>query len=100
MDLWEKGDYTALVEDTIKVNKHQQPMGQRNKLAEHICRVYTQILLEGKLWQAVQWVAGRDKGGLLFPSDTDTNTGLTVNTPAPHHPQRAPLTSMKSCQLS
>eukprot|EP00957_Ditylum_brightwellii_P061560 4671549-Ditylum_brightwellii.AAC.1 len=36
MDLWEKGDYTALVEDTIKVNKHQQPTGQRNESAEHI----------------------------------------------------------------
>eukprot|EP00957_Ditylum_brightwellii_P203185 15333566-Ditylum_brightwellii.AAC.2 len=50
MDLWEKSDYTMLVEDTIK----------------------------GKLWQAIRWVTGRDKGGLLLLSDTDTNTGLTV----------------------
>eukprot|EP00957_Ditylum_brightwellii_P201833 15327426-Ditylum_brightwellii.AAC.1 len=78
MDLWEKGDYTVLVEDTIKVNKRQQPMGQHNKSAEHIRRVYTQMLLQGKLRQAVLWVTGRDKGGLLLPSDTDTNTGLAV----------------------
>eukprot|EP00957_Ditylum_brightwellii_P046960 3564845-Ditylum_brightwellii.AAC.1 len=38
MDLWEKGDYAALVEDTIKVNKHQQPTGQCYELAEHIRR--------------------------------------------------------------
>eukprot|EP00957_Ditylum_brightwellii_P188647 14361304-Ditylum_brightwellii.AAC.1 len=30
MDLWEKGDYKALVDDTIKVNKCQQLTGQRN----------------------------------------------------------------------
>eukprot|EP00957_Ditylum_brightwellii_P144514 11008383-Ditylum_brightwellii.AAC.1 len=53
MDLWDKGDYKVLVEVTIKVNRHQQPTGQCNKLAEHICRVYTQILLQGKLCQAV-----------------------------------------------
>eukprot|EP00957_Ditylum_brightwellii_P034311 2601815-Ditylum_brightwellii.AAC.1 len=36
------------------------------------------MLLQGKLCQAVRWVTGRDKGGLLLPSDTDSNTGLTV----------------------
>eukprot|EP00957_Ditylum_brightwellii_P208629 15358293-Ditylum_brightwellii.AAC.2 len=79
MDLWEKGDYMALAEDTIKVNKCQQPTGQRNELAKHIRWVYTQMLLQGKLWQAVRWVTGRDKGGLLLLSDIDTITGLTVN---------------------
>eukprot|EP00957_Ditylum_brightwellii_P177277 13504733-Ditylum_brightwellii.AAC.1 len=77
VDLWEKGDHKGLVEDTIKVNKCQQPTGQRNKLAEHICWVYTRMFLQGKLHQAVQWVTGRDKGGLFLPSDTDSNTGLT-----------------------
>eukprot|EP00957_Ditylum_brightwellii_P157480 11985447-Ditylum_brightwellii.AAC.1 len=53
MDLWEKGDYKVLVEDTIKVNKRQQSTGQCNKLAEHIRQVYTQMLLQGKLRQVV-----------------------------------------------
>eukprot|EP00957_Ditylum_brightwellii_P043810 3322308-Ditylum_brightwellii.AAC.2 len=78
MDLWEKGYCKALVEDIIKVNRRHQPTRQRNKLAGHICWIYTQMLLQGKLRQAVRWVTGRDKGGLLLPSDTNLNTGLTV----------------------
>eukprot|EP00957_Ditylum_brightwellii_P048908 3710482-Ditylum_brightwellii.AAC.1 len=78
MDLWEKGDHRALVEDTIKVNKHQQPTGQRNESAEHICQVYTHMFLQGKLRQVVGWVTGRDKGYLLLPTDTDSKTGLPV----------------------
>eukprot|EP00957_Ditylum_brightwellii_P139328 10618548-Ditylum_brightwellii.AAC.1 len=39
MDLWEKGNYVTLVEDTIKVNQHQQPSGQCNKFPDHICWV-------------------------------------------------------------
>eukprot|EP00957_Ditylum_brightwellii_P194525 14816663-Ditylum_brightwellii.AAC.1 len=78
MDLWEKGDCTMLVEDTIKVNKCQQPTGQQNELAEHICQVYTRMLLQGKLHQVVRWVTGRDKGGFLLPTDTDSKTCLPV----------------------
>eukprot|EP00957_Ditylum_brightwellii_P050686 3842673-Ditylum_brightwellii.AAC.1 len=36
------------------------------------------MLLKGKLHQAGRWVMGRDKGGLLLPSDISLNTGLTV----------------------
>eukprot|EP00957_Ditylum_brightwellii_P087874 6692542-Ditylum_brightwellii.AAC.1 len=49
MDLWEKGDFVALVEDT------------------------------GKLHQAVRWVTGRNKGGLLQPTNIDSKTGNLVS---------------------
>eukprot|EP00957_Ditylum_brightwellii_P001267 99487-Ditylum_brightwellii.AAC.1 len=78
MDLWEKGDFRALVEDTIKINKRQQPTGQKNKMPKHTRKVYTRMLLQSKLRQAVCWVTGRDKGGLLLPTDRDSKTSLPV----------------------
>eukprot|EP00957_Ditylum_brightwellii_P096733 7367239-Ditylum_brightwellii.AAC.1 len=74
MDLWEKGDYLALVEDTAKTNKTQQPTVQRKESLEHVRRVYTRMLLQGKLRQVVCWLTGRDKGGLLQPTDIDSKT--------------------------
>eukprot|EP00957_Ditylum_brightwellii_P189510 14424891-Ditylum_brightwellii.AAC.1 len=69
MDLWDKGGFLALVEDTATTNKTQQPTGQRTESVEHVWRVYTRMLLQGKLWQAVRWITGQDKGGLLQPTD-------------------------------
>eukprot|EP00957_Ditylum_brightwellii_P049497 3754346-Ditylum_brightwellii.AAC.1 len=77
MDLREKGDFASLVEDTMKINKHQQPTGQNDDSPDHICRVYTRMLLQGKLQQAVRWITGRDKGGLLQPTKIDSKTGDT-----------------------
>ena len=33
------------------------------------------MLLQGKLRQVVRWVTGRNKGGLLFPTDTGRKMG-------------------------
>eukprot|EP00957_Ditylum_brightwellii_P112147 8550659-Ditylum_brightwellii.AAC.1 len=38
------------------------------------------MLLQGKLHQAVRWVTGQDKGGLLQPNSTNSKTGNTINT--------------------
>eukprot|EP00957_Ditylum_brightwellii_P027760 2097577-Ditylum_brightwellii.AAC.1 len=45
-DLWEKGDFAALVEDTVKTNKTQQPTGQKQETKEHVRQVYTRMLLQ------------------------------------------------------
>eukprot|EP00957_Ditylum_brightwellii_P056427 4277166-Ditylum_brightwellii.AAC.1 len=79
MGLWEKGDYLALVEGTIKTNKTQQPTVQQRESLEHVCCVYTWMLLQGKLRQAVHWLTGRDKGELLQPTDINSKTGKPVN---------------------
>eukprot|EP00957_Ditylum_brightwellii_P024739 1869019-Ditylum_brightwellii.AAC.1 len=55
MDLWDKGKFLALVEDTANTNKTQHPTRQWRESLEHVCHVYMQMLLQGKLRQAVQW---------------------------------------------
>eukprot|EP00957_Ditylum_brightwellii_P053678 4067191-Ditylum_brightwellii.AAC.1 len=79
MDLWEKEDYLALVQDAVKTNKLQQPTIQRRNTIEHVCCVYTWTLVQGKLCQAVCWITGRDKSGLLQPTDDDSKTGKPVS---------------------
>eukprot|EP00957_Ditylum_brightwellii_P091893 6996885-Ditylum_brightwellii.AAC.1 len=79
MGLWEKGDYLALVEDTVKANKMQQSNVQQKESLEHIHCVYICMLLQGKLQQAVHWITGRDKGGLLQPTDVGSKTGKSVS---------------------
>eukprot|EP00957_Ditylum_brightwellii_P043798 3321436-Ditylum_brightwellii.AAC.1 len=79
MDLWEKGDCIALVEDTDKTDKMQQPNVQWRESLEHVRHVYTLILLWDNLCQAVHWITGRDKGGLLQPTDVNSKTGKPVS---------------------
>eukprot|EP00957_Ditylum_brightwellii_P142943 10891218-Ditylum_brightwellii.AAC.1 len=79
MDLWEKEDYLTLVKDTVKTNKTQQPTVQQRESLEHVRCVYTRMLLQGKLRQAVCWLTSRDKGGLIQPTDIDLKTGKPVS---------------------
>eukprot|EP00957_Ditylum_brightwellii_P011291 853799-Ditylum_brightwellii.AAC.1 len=69
MDLWDKVGFLALAEDTASTNKTQQPTRQWTEPLEHACHVYMRMLLQDKLRQAVRWITGQDKGGLLQPTD-------------------------------
>eukprot|EP00957_Ditylum_brightwellii_P083571 6352247-Ditylum_brightwellii.AAC.1 len=79
MDMWGKGEFITLVEDTASTNKTQQPTGQWKESLEHICHVYMKMLLQGELRQDVQWITGQDKGGLLQPTNVDSKTGKPVS---------------------
>eukprot|EP00957_Ditylum_brightwellii_P074962 5696650-Ditylum_brightwellii.AAC.1 len=41
--------------------------------------MFVNMLFQGKLQQAVRWLTGREKGGLLKPDDTCSKTGLAVS---------------------
>eukprot|EP00957_Ditylum_brightwellii_P024247 1829045-Ditylum_brightwellii.AAC.2 len=49
MELREKGDYTALVGDTVTVNQQQQPKNQQLELKHHVQCIFSCMLLQGKL---------------------------------------------------
>eukprot|EP00957_Ditylum_brightwellii_P103924 7918298-Ditylum_brightwellii.AAC.1 len=76
--LGEKGS-AVLVEDTIATNRTQQPIIQHREILEHVRCVYTWILLQGKLQQAVHWITSQEKGELLQPSDRCSKTGKLIN---------------------
>ena len=78
MDLCEKGDVSALVEDTLATNRAQQTSGQNNDKPDHVTKVYAGMLLQGKLRQVVRWATNREQGGPLLPTDTDSKSGRPV----------------------
>eukprot|EP00957_Ditylum_brightwellii_P157701 12003318-Ditylum_brightwellii.AAC.2 len=79
LNLWEKGNFAALVKNTVNTNKQQQPIRQQGKSKEHVQQVYTHMLPQGTLYQAIQWVTYYGKGGLLQSTKTDSKTGNIVN---------------------
>eukprot|EP00957_Ditylum_brightwellii_P118818 9062652-Ditylum_brightwellii.AAC.1 len=79
MDLWEKKEFAALVEDTIATNRRQQPTVQRKETHEHVGCIYTWMLLQGKVRQAVYWTTGLEKGGLSQLSDRCSKMGKLIS---------------------
>lgn len=78
MDLWEKGHWEALVEDTVRTNLRLRANSTENTDEETVRRVYCRLLLQGKVREAVRFLSGRIKGGVLQPNDIDTKSGLPV----------------------
>mmetsp|Transcript_14787 Transcript_14787/g.22031 ORF Transcript_14787/g.22031 Transcript_14787/m.22031 type:complete len:104 (-) Transcript_14787:357-668(-) len=58
-------------------------------------KTFVNMLFQGKLQQAVRWLTGRDKGGLLAPDDICSKTWLPVHEVlASKHPEpQVPLES-------
>ena len=79
MDLWEAKKHSTLINDTLRSNLTlQKPRKKSNEPADHTEKVFARLLLQGKLRQAVRWVTGREKGGVLHPTDIDAKTGKPV----------------------
>eukprot|EP00957_Ditylum_brightwellii_P037900 2866194-Ditylum_brightwellii.AAC.1 len=69
IDLWEAREYGQLVEDTVVTARRQLPANQRQESEAHVTKTFVNMLFQGKLQQAVRWLTGREKGGLLAPDD-------------------------------
>ena len=79
MDLWEAKKHSTLINDTLRSNLTlQKPRKKSTEPADHTEKVFARLLLQGKLRQAVRWVTGREKGGVLHPTDIDAKTGKPV----------------------
>ena len=56
------------------INSHKKAM-----TTEQVSKIFTHLLLSGKVRQAVRFATNRDKSGILNSSDVDTKTGKTVS---------------------
>eukprot|EP00957_Ditylum_brightwellii_P200725 15301848-Ditylum_brightwellii.AAC.1 len=79
IDLWEKGNYTALVEGTVQTNKKQHSTDQQLESKEYARQVYMWLLLQGKFSQAIRWVTGCEKGRILWLVDINFKTAGSVS---------------------
>jgi hypothetical protein len=77
IDLWYKGAFTALVDDTETElqNRHgSHPAADEETKA----RAYNAKVLSGRIRSAVRTLTSRDQGGVLQPDDKCTKTGRPV----------------------
>ena len=77
LDLWAQKKYDLVQEAsrcdrTYRNNRHRQD----HRDDDHIERVFTRLMLLGKVRAAMRWLTSRSKGHVLSPSDT---TSITVN---------------------
>jgi hypothetical protein len=79
MDLWEGGSIAELVQDTVATAMRGAGGSQASSDDDIIAIRYHSMVIEGKLWAAVQSVSNRDSGGVLQMEDHCTKaTGKTV----------------------
>lgn len=76
--LWKEGEWEALVEDTVLTNTRQRA-GDSNATEEQIRSTYCRLLHQGKVREAVRYLTGRVKGGVLSPHDIDAKTNQPVH---------------------
>ena len=75
---WELSNYKALVDDTISEILCSVGTGLRSADPDVVARQYNDVVLSGRLRQAVRMVTDRGGGGVLQPTDADTKSGAPV----------------------
>ena len=78
LDLWDEGHYSALVADCVEEALRNSGSGKSAGF-DAKARRYNNLVVEGKLRQAVRGVTDRNGGGILLPEDHCTKeTSKTV----------------------
>jgi hypothetical protein len=75
---WEKGQFTMLVEDTLRSMEAYLSHKQGTTTPEQRTKNFHQNVLRGNLRGAVRYLTEREKGGILYPDDIDKKSGETV----------------------
>jgi hypothetical protein len=79
LDLWEDGKFAGLVDDALSEGRAREGRQHcREDTEESRSRRYNSTVMAGKLRAAVRGATNRDGGGVLFPDDVCTKTGLPV----------------------
>ena len=75
---WEAGQFSMLVDDTLRSSTQYLTSVRREETAEHRAKTFHGLVLRGKLRTAMSWVTERKKGGVLQPDDSCTKTAERV----------------------
>eukprot|EP00957_Ditylum_brightwellii_P020871 1574345-Ditylum_brightwellii.AAC.1 len=71
----------ALIYDgrLMSSTRRQMPANQHQETEAHVTKTFLNMLFQGKLCQAVCWLTGWEKRGLLSPNDRCTKSGEVVS---------------------
>ena len=81
--LWQQGDFDLLLQEAERCDRTFQQTRNRTPSQDTVVRVFSQLVLQGKLKAAVRWATERARGIVLSPCDwaggyTDGSTVLDV----------------------
>ena len=64
LDMWKRGDVTALLREGSTIQKRiRQTSGRMDE--ERIARIFSKLMMEGKVKSALRFVTSEAKGGVL-----------------------------------
>ena len=111
LDLWCEGKFDLLVQEASRCDRSFRSRQRRKHNKEHIEKIFTRLMLSGKVRAAMRWLTERTKGSVLHPNDTiemivDNNKqqlsvieALKVKHPDSHQPHSSTLLNVASLPL-
>ena len=86
MEMWKPNSFEALLCEAERCAA-QWHNRQPRLSDEHVVRVFTRLMLRGRVHEAVCFVTDRARGGVLKPGDIDAKSGKCVfDVPKEKHP--------------
>eukprot|EP00978_Attheya_sp_CCMP212_P042445 scaffold258630_cov55-Attheya_sp.AAC.1 len=90
---WKAGHYNMLVQETAQeAIATMIPTSASTKTQEQREKIFVNLMVQGKLRQAVRFITEREKAGIMLPTDIDEKSGLPVIDAlrSKHPPARVP----------
>ncbi len=69
MNLWESKDFELLYQEACWCNKSLRSSGGRKDDKANVVKVFTRLMLQGKVKAAVRWLSEKLRSGILSPLD-------------------------------
>uniref|UniRef100_A0A1X7UF79 Tesmin/TSO1-like CXC domain-containing protein n=1 Tax=Amphimedon queenslandica TaxID=400682 RepID=A0A1X7UF79_AMPQE len=68
--MWLREDFDVLVQGAIRCDRHFQLSTKNKHLSpDHITKVFTRLIFQGKVRAAMRWLSGESRGNMLRPDD-------------------------------
>ena len=69
MDLWKNQEFNVLLQEAIRCDKSLKNTRKSDMNKDHVTKVFTKLMLQGKIRAAVRWLSEKARGGILHPMD-------------------------------
>ena len=74
LDMWERDEFDGLVQEATRCNRSMKMKRKSDNSEDHVVKVFTRLMLQGKVRPAVRWLTDK-VGGVLDPNGTIIEKG-------------------------
>lgn len=85
LDMWNNALFDELIQEAIRCDR-QLPASKQPLDEEHKTRIFTRLVLQGKLREATRWITDRSGDGVLLPEDKLPNGQIVFEVLKSKHP--------------